>query len=477
MLQNETNQTDLTQYITINHLNSKYTTNVETRNQNTSTPMSPKRSFCSKSVLEYKPKRKIKIAPLSKIPLSSIGKGVFNFNTFVTSSKEENSKINSDLEFRTTYIIKYAQNAENFYKTKRFVDYISENKKGNFTELYEKIKKLLESQNRILFDQISNLNKPVISLCCEYNSLMNKYCESIFTELQSEKEQNMKLRKRNFELETNFQSKTNELNQLNSYVNRYDVSNKIHIKKGKEETIEQIKHTFLQKENSYLLTIYRLEDEIRDLTLLLEKNKDYYEKFKDTEEKVEEKRKQNEEMRFVFNKELHDKAIENAIMKDKEYELNEKIAELNKEITQLKEENDNKQREFVDISTQIKKLQMNLAQNNERFYMMNEEMEQYMIGLEREKMDHYNTAQALSALENRFYKENEEKENELKKQEQEKNQDKDKEKDKEKEGESKKDSEEKEKEKENEKSGNKEENSNQNTEKKDNNQAEEQTNK
>lgn len=306
---------------------------------------------------------------------------------------------------------------------------------------------------------------------------MNKYCESIFTELQSEKEQNMKLRKRNFELETNFQSKTNELNQLNSYVNRYDVSNKIHIKKGKEETIEQIKHTFLQKENSYLLTIYRLEDEIRDLTLLLEKNKDYYEKFKDTEEKVEEKRKQNEEMRFVFNKELHDKAIENAIMKDKEYELNEKIAELNKEITQLKEENDNKQREFVDISTQIKKLQMNLAQNNERFYMMNEEMEQYMIGLEREKMDHYNTAQALSALENRFYKENEEKENELKKQEQEKNQDKDKEKDKEKEGESKKDSEEKEKEKENEKSENKEENSNQNTEKKDNNQAEEQTNK
>lgn len=420
MLQNETNQTELNQYITINHLNSKYSTNIETRNQNTNTPLSPIKSFCSKSVLEYKPKRKIKVAPLTKIPLSSIGKGVINFNTFVTSSKEENSKINSDLEFRTTYIIKYAQNAENFYKTKRFVDFISENKKGNFVELYEKIKKLLETQNRILFDQITNLNKPVISLCCDYNSLMNKYCESIFTELQNEKEQNMKLRKRNFELETNFQSKANELDQLNSYVNRYDVSNKIHIKKGKEETIEQIKHTFLQKENSYLLTIYRLEDEIRDLTLLLEKNKDYYEKFKDTEEKVEEKRKQNEEMRFVFNKELHDKAIENAIMKDKEYELNEKITELNKEINQLKEENDNKQREFVDISTQIKKLQMNLAQDKERFYMMNEEMEQYMIGLEKEKNDHYNTAQALSALENRYYKENEEKENEPKKQEQEK---------------------------------------------------------
>lgn len=411
--QNETTQISVRKYLQISHLNANHPTYINTMNQNTNTPLSPQRSSnLSKSILEYKPKRKIKVAPLTKIPLSSLGRGSMNFDTFITNTKVEESKINkNDIEFRTAYILKYAQNAENFYKTKKYFDYISEGKKGYFNELHSKIKKLIENQNNVLFDQISNLNKPVITLCCEYNNLMNKYCEFIFTELQGEKEQNMKLRKKNFELETNYQTKSNELSKLQSFVNRYDVSNKIHLKQGKEQTIEQIKHTFVQKENSYLLTIYRLEDEIRDLTALLEKNKEYYEKFKETEKKVEEKKKQNEEMRFVFNKELHDKAIENAISKDKEYELNEKIGELMKEIAKLKEDSEAKQREFVETTAQVKKMQMNIGQYKERILMMNEEMEQYILNWEREKNDHFNTAQALNALENRYYKENEEKEN------------------------------------------------------------------
>ena len=175
--QNETTQISVRKYLQISHLNSNHPTYINTMNQNTNTPLSPQRSSnLSKSILEYKPKRKIKVAPLTKIPLSSLGRGSMNFDTFITNTKVEESKINkNDIEFRTAYILKYAQNAENFYKTKKYFDYISEGKKGYFNELHSKIKKLIENQNNVLFDQISNLNKTVITLCCEYNNLMNKY--------------------------------------------------------------------------------------------------------------------------------------------------------------------------------------------------------------------------------------------------------------------------------------------------------------
>ena len=82
-----------------------------------------------------------------------------------------------------------------------------------------------------------------------------------------------------------------------------------------------------------------------------------------------------------------------------------------KEIAKLKEDSEAKQREFVETTAQVKKMQMNIGQYKERILMMNEEMEQYIFNWEREKNDHFNTAQALNALENRYYKENEEKEN------------------------------------------------------------------
>ena len=131
--QNETTQISVRKYLQISHLNSNHPTYINTMNQNTNTPLSPQRSSnLSKSILEYKPKRKIKVAPLTKIPLSSLGRGSMNFDTFITNTKVEESKINkNDIEFRTAYILKYAQNAENFYKTKKYFDYISEGKVVN----------------------------------------------------------------------------------------------------------------------------------------------------------------------------------------------------------------------------------------------------------------------------------------------------------------------------------------------------------
>ena len=410
-------------YLTINKCTSN-TTNPSSLNQISSTFNSPLRSNSSNVQLNYdiyKPKRLLKkTSHLTNLVFTTFKRGAFKIQDISPHHSYEAFKSDPNYENKTQFIIKYSTNIEQFNKHKKNVDNITESKRHTFIELHSKLKKLLDIQNQLFFENtttrdIQSQMSHVISLCCEFNTSINKYCEMIFNELQDEKNMNMKLRKRNFEVENMCQVKINELNDLNSYLNRYDVSTKIYMKKGKEETIESIRKGFVQKENAYLLKIYKLEDEIRDLTALLSKNKEYFEKYKESEKKVEDKRRQNEEMKFAFNKELHDKVIENAICQDKQYELNEHIKELNKEIEMLKEENEEQKRMNIDVVTQNKKLIAVINMRNENLAMLNEEMEMYMMMYDKEKGEHHNTNQALQALENRYYSELEEREEREKK--------------------------------------------------------------
>ena len=364
-------------YLTINKCTSN-TTNPSSLNQISSTFNSPLRSNSSNVQLNYdiyKPKRLLKkTSHLTNLVFTTFKRGAFKIQDISPHHSYEAFKSDPNYENKTQFIIKYSTNIEQFNKHKKNVDNITESKRHTFIELHSKLKKLLDIQNQLFFENtttrdIQSQMSHVISLCCEFNTSINKYCEMIFNELQDEKNMNMKLRKRNFEVENMCQVKINELNDLNSYLNRYDVSTKIYMKKGKEETIESIRKGFVQKENAYLLKIYKLEDEIRDLTALLSKNKEYFEKYKESEKKVEDKRRQNEEQK----------------------------------------------RMNIDVVTQNKKLIAVINMRNENLAMLNEEMEMYMMMYDKEKGEHHNTNQALQALENRYYSELEEREEREKK--------------------------------------------------------------
>lgn len=375
-------------------------------------------SCMTKSMPEYLPKRMIKFTPLKNISISAIGAANLYYEGF-NAMKEPKNKANENdyLEFRTSYILRYAQNAEFFYKTKQWVDYFdSQDKKSIMSEYYHKIRKSIESQSRALFN-INPYNfetsknyaqwKTMVILDYELNNYFNKYCDLLFTELKNEKEQNMKHRKKNFQLETILQGKETELNNVNTYLNLYDVSNKIRLEKMKSESIETIKEFFTQKENSYLLTIFRLEDEIRDLTTLLDKNKEYYQHFKDCQSLVEKKKKEIEDMRVVYNKELNAKVIEIAILKDNEYILKTEVDELEKLNQTLTQEVETLKKDNLENQTQIIKLQMIVNERTENVNMVCEEMDTWLIELEDERNNHDNTTQALIALENRIIKEKE----------------------------------------------------------------------
>jgi hypothetical protein len=375
--------------------------------------------------LEYKPRRKYNFTS-TEVPLIHLGKSKLNlgksFFTGINLSQNEimtNKELSNDLEFKTNYILKYAQNADNFYKLEKNNIVIREEKRRIYDEIYNKIRKALENQTRLFFDNknfsgniSSLLVKNLIIFCFDFNNNINHFCNFLVSELKNEKEQNMKLLKKNYEQELKLQSKIKELDELNKYLIRYDVSNKILLKKTNEESLGEIKGNFFQKENSYLITIYKLEQEIKDLTKLLAKNKDYYNKFKEFEKIIEEKNNLNDEMRFAFNKEINEKNVQYAIEKDKEEELLMKMKDMEIEFNKFKKEEEIIKLNEIELNSQIKRLKCISEEKNERIRMLNEELEYFMYHYQKEKKEHGYTYSALQALEKKVLKEKEEKEKE-----------------------------------------------------------------
>ena len=373
--------------------------------------------------LEYKPRRKYNFTS-TEVPLIHLGKSKLNlgksFFTGINLSQNEimtNKELSNDLEFKTNYILKYAQNADNFYKLEKNNIVIREEKRRVYDEIYNKIRKALENQTRLFFDNknfsgnISPLLvKNLIIFCFDFNNNINHFCNFLVSELKNEKEQNMKLLKKNYEQELKLQSKIKELDELNKYLIRYDVSNKILLKKTNEESLGEIKGNFFQKENSYLITIYKLEQEIKDLTKLLAKNKDYYNKFKEYEKIIEEKNNLNDEMRFAFNKEINERNVQYAIEKDKEEELLMKMKDMEIEFNKFKKEEEIIKLNEIELNSQIKRLKCISEEKNERIRMLNEELEYFMYHFQKEKKEHGYTSSALQALEKKVLKEKKEKE-------------------------------------------------------------------
>ena len=417
--------------------------------------------------LSYKPRRLVKLEG-GEMPLKLIGKAtldytktfykmeVDDFDKKLSLTRKKNNKefnpienemnnINNQAEFKASSGVKFAQSTTNLYKLKRNVDLISENRRRNYEDLLNKILKLLDMQSQLfflddnddknnifskttstfntLYSQKSNsLNyktvstesndnnkipakmRRVINVWLEIGTTFYKFLALIFTELREKHNENIKLLKKYNEEEIRVNQISKELDTLQKYHNRYDVSAKIYLQQGRENTIKRIKDNFNRKENEYILNIYKLEDEIRNLTILLNKNKDYYNKLKEKEKEVEKNKKQNEEMKSLYNKEIHEKIIQNANEKDREEELNNKIIDLEETIDKLKEEQEVNKRQEIETNAKVKKIRMIINEKSENILMLNEELEWYIREYQKEKFNHNNTKTALQILENRIFK-------------------------------------------------------------------------
>ena len=391
--------------------------------------------------IKYKPKRLIKIQPgKNDSPFQDFRYLPLNQDKVFKSSEKENSQkiLNQQIincsskkadeffdedslklkkyAFRSIYMLKMEKNIQNFDKLKTNSNLITGNKLGIFNELTYKISKLMKSQKSFFFqnlyeinensidnsdsnktpiplpvtNQSTNFNNPNLNIdiekiikkeiiiSCEYNNLINKLFSFLLNEISSGKAENFKLLQKNHEEEIIINSKTKSLHELNSYINRYDVNTKIDYVKKQEEKRKHLKEYYNIKENEYISQIYKLENEIKIMTTLLNKNKQYFNKCKEYAVKVNSNKKVNEEMKREFRSELREKNNLIILEKNKENELNEQLEDMLKIVENLKnEKSDIRKIDLIDKSI-IKKLENKINEKNENIMMINEELEWYI---------------------------------------------------------------------------------------------------
>ena len=365
-------------------------------------------------------------------------------------------KNENTIEFKNKYILKFSEYSDAFSKLSPLNNIIDDTRKIEFKDLYGKIAKSLELQSQLLLDDIQpefrngktgnknsifinpystattssslskegvfsnnkinnnfNVNdkiKQIIFLISDYNNYIIKFLYLLNKEIKESKRNYMKLLKINYDYELKINNQSKQLDDIKYYFEKYNISKKIYGEKVKENTIKNIKTKFLKKENEYLMHNFQLRDEIFSLVKLLDKNKDYFDKYKDAKKEINDNKKNAELLKLEFNKELQDKKLEYALEKDQKEELSVKLDELKETIKELKEENDNNKRQEIENNAQILKMKIVLREKNENLMMMNEELEHYIREYEKEKYNYQNTQNSLRALENRIYNEEKQKE-------------------------------------------------------------------
>ena len=320
--------------------------------------------------LEYVPKSKIKPELITFETPKAQSNPIPIINDKHTTSKKENaneyySTINENefLRFRTGYILKYAQNSEVIDKMGKYQDYIGDERKNLVTDLYEQMKEIFDRSSREFFQRVKREDvinyetwKNMITIYDDFSIVVLKLFSLVFAELKGEKEKNMKLEKKCFEQDNMLKTKNSELNEINQYIKKYELTSKVKQRKKRDSSVISIKHGFVKKENAYVLTIYRLEDEIRDLTNLLENNKKETSKLTANQEMIDQKNKEIDEMRMKYNKEINDLNIKITVYKGEIETLNDKISQLEKQNEDVLEKKDEQLKLLIEANAQKTKM-------------------------------------------------------------------------------------------------------------------------
>ena len=243
-------------------------------------------------------------------------------------------------------------------------------------------------------------NKDIISGWHQFCTLMNKFISLIFTELRENKENIRKLNQKLKDYEVRLENSTKEIDKMQSFLSKYEVNSKIFLKIKNEKEIEKVKSIFNKKENEYILSNFRLKNEIKNLTSLLDENQKYYHKCKELENDINKGKQKNEELKYFYNQELQEKNMENIIHTEKEEQLELKIKELEKVIQGLQNDKDEYKKKYIENQIKVKNLSMNMNERNENILMQNEEIEWFVREYGKLNNNYLNIKRDLSNIEN-----------------------------------------------------------------------------
>ena len=267
------------------------------------------------------------------------------------------------LNLRTEYLIKlsrlleiskkFEQHSDNFRVEKREI--YTYNLK-NFSESFDKCNDLL--LNEVKIGEILDMKTWVKILILYFNLSFNliKYLKNIFKEMHFMKNENLNLKQKLFSLEGELSIKNKDITDINKYIMQYDLTNKVKYGKKKELSIKEIKNKYVSQESAYILTIYKLEEEIKQLTKVLEKNKYDINNFEMVSKKLKKVEEDYEKDKDILEKQNDEKDVTIKLLSQGMADLNEKITELETEIQELKDKEENVKHQYISYEAKITNL-------------------------------------------------------------------------------------------------------------------------
>ena len=265
-----------------------------------------------------------------------------NFKKFINFFTERNKPTINSYLTQLSNLIEIQRNIL-FIDNLNYNYFDSANKKSE-TDNYKKInfnkKRINIEEQKVhnLFNNTTIFN--FLNTNSEYNTILNKTFELIMNELKQLKEKNKELLKSNYANDILLINKIKELKEIEKYINSPQIKAFFDITKKKENIVKKMNDKFIKKENKYLIDLYKLNYEMKDLLLLLERNKDYYDKYKEIEQREKINNSENSYMKAHLTNELEKKEKQYKNEIELNNDLNADIIKLEENINELKNKNE-----------------------------------------------------------------------------------------------------------------------------------------
>ena len=353
--------------------------------------------------LKYLPKSKIDFPKMKSIPI------IFqkqNKDISLKLSKslfllEKGINVNDKMKFKNEYKIKIIKIMDKYFKLKnKYSEFLSDDKNYLVNDLYNSLKKYNNEFIDLLFDDIgNNLNfilwKTLIIYISQNIITHFQILESYLSELSTIKNQNILLKTKN--KIQKYEKGNNVVNviKMNLKENQKALTDRNNVYKNLND--EESKKL---NENLTTIEIFKLKSEINDLTTLLNKNKEYFQKYLDLKEELEQKKIYINELNDLFHKMKIKMNVKIDYLNNYKIDFEKKISKLTEENNQSFQDIEIKDKIIINDKTEIQKLKFLIETYSERLYMINEEMSLWIIMYQEEKKEHNKTKKTLESLEN-----------------------------------------------------------------------------
>ena len=218
----------------------------------------------------------------------------------------ENSS--STLNLRTDYLIRFSKLLGLAKKFIYSMDFFRIEKRDIFSLYMKNLTEAFDSCNDFFINQIKegdilDNNTWSIILSQYYNLSFHviKFQNYAFKEMHFLKNENLSFKQKLYSVEGELNIKKKDINDINKYILQYDLVNKVKYKKKREMTIKEIKSKYNMQESAYILKINKLEEEIKQLTEMLNQNKYDVNNFKEVSEKLKNLKEEFEENKNDFD--------------------------------------------------------------------------------------------------------------------------------------------------------------------------------